>query len=155
MNTKDIGEQSEGMVMAALLRQGKVILKPWGDNRRYDLVIDMGNGVFWRVQCKTAKLDPTGQVLKFKPYTSKYSGELRDYVGDIEAFGVYSPELDRVYFVPIADTSRTACYLRLNKPASRSNHANVRYAADYEITSKPKLKTWDITVFNRVDKTGL
>lgn len=53
MHTKQIGDISEAMVAAVLLRSGRVILKPIGDNQRYDLVID-NNGKFLRVQCKTA-----------------------------------------------------------------------------------------------------
>ena len=54
-NTKDVGERSEAQVLAALLKLGKVVLMPYGDNQRYDFVVEDG-GEFIRVQCKTGKL---------------------------------------------------------------------------------------------------
>ena len=59
MNSKDVGEISEGMVLAALLRARKIVLRPFGDNQRYDLVVDE-DGTFVRIQCKTARLKDVG-----------------------------------------------------------------------------------------------
>jgi len=42
MSTKDIGNISEVMVLAALTRTGCSVLRPFGDNLRYDLAIDDG-----------------------------------------------------------------------------------------------------------------
>ena len=47
MNTspKVVGEKSEGMVLAALLRAGKVVLQPFGDNQRYARIHPEGRRV--------------------------------------------------------------------------------------------------------------
>jgi hypothetical protein len=55
MNSKTIGEKSEGMILARLLYHNKIVLRPFGDNQRYDLVVD-DNNKFIRIQCKTGKL---------------------------------------------------------------------------------------------------
>lgn len=55
MDPEAIGERSESQVVAAFLRRGRVVLRPFGDNERYDLVLD-DDGVFTRVQCKTGRL---------------------------------------------------------------------------------------------------
>jgi hypothetical protein len=40
-NTKEVGERSEAQIIAKLLRDGKnVVLLPFGDNQRYDLVLE-------------------------------------------------------------------------------------------------------------------
>ena len=62
MNTKDVGDKTVAMVLAALVRKGKTLLLPFGDNRRYDLAVDEG-GRLVRVQCKTARFHNSKDVL--------------------------------------------------------------------------------------------
>ena len=56
-NNKTKGERSEAIIIAKLLEVGYGVLTPFGDNRRYDLVIEDADGKFWRVQCKTGWMD--------------------------------------------------------------------------------------------------
>jgi len=132
-NPKMIGEKSEGMILAALLRAGKVVLQPFGDNQRYDLVVDE-NGVFVRIQCKTARLLNDGTVLQFETRSTGYDGlHKRNYRGQIEFFGVYSPDLDKVYLVPVDAVGIGGAHLRLKPPANRQKKG-VRYASEFEMT---------------------
>ena len=55
VDTKAIGDVSEAMILTEFLKAGFPVLVPFGDNRRYDLVVEVG-GHFLRVQCKTASL---------------------------------------------------------------------------------------------------
>ena len=103
MNTKDRGDDAEAYIAAALLEAGKAVLRPLGDNRRYDLVIEQG-GRFLRVQCKTARWDSkTANALTFS--TCSHYGHRgrpsRDYRGDIDFFAVFLPPLKTVYLVPV------------------------------------------------------
>ena len=52
---KRVCDISQAKVMAALVAVGRSILLPFGENTRYDLVIDEG-GRFVRLQCKTGPL---------------------------------------------------------------------------------------------------
>jgi len=52
---KAVGDRSTLAVMLALQRAGYVVLMPFGENTRYDLVIEKGTS-FARVQCKTGRL---------------------------------------------------------------------------------------------------
>ena len=119
------------MVLAALLRAGKVVLQPFGDNQRYDLVVDEG-GCFTRLQCKTAQLKKG--VLRFNTCSSqahKATGK-KDYRGDIEMFSVYSPALDKVYLVPVDVVGTGTGFLRLDAP--RNNQVKgIRLAEDFEL----------------------
>lgn len=54
---KQLGEQSQAHIIARLLEVGYTVLVPYGDSNRYDLVIEGGDGQFWRVQCKTAYME--------------------------------------------------------------------------------------------------
>src|SRR5262249_34829683 len=54
-----------------------------------------------------------------------------NYRGEGDYFGVYCPETDTVYLVPIEDVTTTAlCYLRV-APAKNIQEKKVRWAKDY------------------------
>lgn len=131
-NTKTIGEKTEGMVLAALLRAGKVVLLPFGDNQRYDLVVDDGGGRFTRIQCKTGRI--IGNGIRFDTCSSQsHRGKgKQSYTGQIEMFGVYSPDLDKVYLVPIGVCGLTAMTLLLNTQKGRNGYT-IYWAKDYEL----------------------
>lgn len=129
---KSKGELSEALILAALLRAGKVVLHPFGDNQRYDLVIDE-DGKFIRVQCKTARLHEKRSVLVFSTCSSQtHRGKgTQNYRGQIELFGVYSPDLDKVYFVPVGSVGLVEAKLRLT-PATNGQTKGVRLASEFE-----------------------
>jgi hypothetical protein len=127
-NPKTIGERSEAVIIAKLLLRGEVVLQPFGDNQRYDLVIDR-NGTFVRVQCKTGRL--VDGIIKF--YSSSNAGgySKRSYYGEVEMFAVYCPENDRVYLVPIEDAASVVTTLRVDPPKDCRSSESLRWAKDY------------------------
>jgi hypothetical protein len=57
----------------------------------------------------------------------------RTYVGDAEYFGVYRPELDKVYMVPVSEAPRSGHrILRLTRPKT-AQKGGYHFARDYEI----------------------
>lgn len=55
------------------------------------------------------------------------------YAGQIDAFAVYCPQIERVYLVPIAVVKTTiGARLRL-KPAKNGQTWNIRWARDFEL----------------------
>ena len=134
-NSKAVGERTEGMIIAALLQAGQVVLMPFGDNQRYDLVIDV-NGRFIRIQCKTARYPNRGDstVLSFETSSSQtHRGRGRQhYRGQIEYFGVYSPDCERCFLVPVDEVGRQNATLRLRGGQQPSK---ARYADTYDLKS--------------------
>jgi hypothetical protein len=132
-NSKTIGERSEGMILASFLRKGYVVLMPFGDNQRYDLVIDVGDGKFSRIQCKTGRISRDGNSIitdTCSSQTHRGKGK-QNYRGQIESFAIYVPKLDKIYLVPVDIASKTVCTLRLN-PSRNANQYESRMASDYE-----------------------
>jgi hypothetical protein len=132
---KDKGDRTALAVMLALRAQGYAVLVPFGENTRYDLVIDDGDGLA-RVQCKTGRL--RGGAVLFA-VCSCYGHHMRpgesrrSYRGQVEFFGVHCPDTEMVYLVPIEDLDvRTSAALRVD-PAKNAQRLKVRNAADYEI----------------------
>jgi hypothetical protein len=132
---KAVGDRTTLAVAAALQERGFAISIPFGENTRYDLIIDDGTRLS-RVQCKTGRLR-TGAV-RFA-VCSSYGHHLRPqnarrhYQGEIDYFAVYCPETAGVYLVPIADLPvRVQGTLRVDPP--RNNQmSRVRLASNYEI----------------------
>jgi hypothetical protein len=128
-NPKAIGELSEACITAALLRRGFAVLHPFGNNQRYDLVVDDG-GRFLRIQCKTGRL--RDGVIVF-PTTSRSGGtRRRTYHGEADMFAVYCPDTDKSYLVPVAAVGRSMAHLRV-APARNKQRCEIRYAREFEL----------------------
>jgi hypothetical protein len=129
------GDRSTLAIMLALHEAGFGVLVPFGENTRYDLVIDDGRSLK-RVQCKTGRLR-CGAV-RFAACSS-YAHHpnpkmvVRDYLGQIDFFGIYCPDTGAAYLVPVeAAQVRKRGSLRV-APARNNQRRGVRLAADYEI----------------------
>jgi hypothetical protein len=132
---KAIGDRSTLATMLALHEAGYAVLLPFGENTRYDLVVDDGTSLL-RVQCKTGRL--RGGAVVFAPVSSyghhrNPATARRDYRGQIDYFAVYCPETGGVYLVPIEDVpTRTSAALRV-EPARNNQRRHIRNASDYEL----------------------
>ncbi len=141
-NHKAQGERSQAYIVAKLLDIGYNVLTPYGDNARYDVVIEDDDGNFYRVQCKTAWIKHEGDMIEFATASSHYHyrtklGKMehgkKDYRGQIDYFAVYSPDTKKVYLVPIDHVKAiTSAMLRL-VPTKNKQTKNVRWAKDYEL----------------------
>lgn len=128
-DTTSIGNLTEGIVLAALLKQNKKILLPFGGGCHYDLLIDEA-GKFLKVQCKTGQLVRNGSVVKFRTTTTLRSGGARKYP-DIDLYGVYCPQLDKTYLVP-ANECKLMPHLRITPPKNGIKK-RIKFAVDFEI----------------------
>lgn len=130
-DTTGRGDLTEMEVATALMRAGHKVLRPISAGLRYDLVIDHEDGTFTRVQCKTGVL--RDGCVEFRLYIAdarRPNGV--DYRGQVEAFGVFAPQIGRSYLVPIGLLGEREARLRLVPP--RNGQAQrVRYAAAFEI----------------------
>ncbi len=133
MNTKTIGEKSEAAFLAKFIFLGYKVLLPFGNNQRYDLVIDRGNG-FERVQIKTGNLIK-GAVTTFcssAPHSKK--SKRRTYTGEIDLFGIYCPQLNTFYLVPISSIKEEQKEISLRVlPCKNKRVLKITLASDFEI----------------------
>jgi hypothetical protein len=134
---KTVGDRTTLAVMAALHDAGYAVLMPFGENTRYDLVMDDGCDLR-RIQCKTGRLYEGAVVFNTCSYYAHHPNPRatsRDYVGQIDAFAVYCRSTRGVYLVPIDDVpNRRTGALRVNPPRNNQRR-KVRLAADYEIAT--------------------
>ncbi len=133
---KTTGDKSEAAIIARLVELDYEVLQPFGDNSRYDLVIEDADGQFWRVQCKTGWIDEEQGVIKFAT-ASSYNHTMKNkgwkhYRGQIDYFAVYCPEIRKTYLISVDEVGVTQANLRLTPPKN-GQEKNVRWAKDYEI----------------------
>ena len=128
-NPSAIGARAEAAVAAALVAAGNRVFVPLFDTGgRTDLVVDDGASLR-RVQCKSARR--LGDVIVF-PTCSNTNQQRKSYRGEVDLFGVYAPDLDRVFLVPVDAAPLRACYLRL-RPARNGQADGIRWAAEFVV----------------------
>ena len=132
---KAIGDRTTLAAMQALQATGYAVSVPFGENVRYDLVIDDGEHL-QRVQCKTGRL--CDGAIRFATcscygHHMRPSQARRDYLGQVDCFAVHCPETSGVYLLPIEDVPvRVQAALRVDAPRN-GQRRRVRHAAAYEI----------------------
>lgn len=135
MTNRERGDQSEAAFILTLVRHGYKVLTPWGQNHRYDVVLDTIDG-FKKVQCKTGRLERNGDVIVFNSCSNPYGKKRTNYRGQIDYFGVYCPELNKAYLVPVSVVGVSAGILRLN-PTRNGQSKKIRLAKDFEVCTTP------------------
>ena len=127
VHTKVIGETTEAIVLAEFVKAGFPVLLPFGENQRYDLVIEAG-GRFLRVQCKTGR--PVQGAVCFNATSHDGHRPRQGYRGQADLFAVYAPCTRQVYVLPVDEVGETSVWLRLT-PTTANNQYGIRYADDY------------------------
>jgi hypothetical protein len=149
--TSDIierGVRGETAVLNRLVQKGFEVLIPWGGRKRYDIAYFVTDehrnfGFFVhhesylvRIQVKIGRLALDESGIDFNTTSVHPKGNKhfrRDYVGDAEYFGVYCPELDKVYMVPVSEAPRSGhMILRLTQPKT-GQKGGYHFARDYEV----------------------
>ena len=133
-DTKRVGDISEAAVALALLEAGYRVCVPFGENNRFDLVVERDN-VLARVQVKTGRIRNGSIIFNcFSSHTHRGGAAARRYIGEIEYFGVYCAALRSVYLVPVGDVNVVKGYLRV-EAAKNNQSRKLRWAQAYLLTS--------------------
>lgn len=147
-DTAGRGLQAHTAVLHALVRKGFEVLLPWADHLAYDIAyyysgeesidpIGKKEHGLIRIQCKLARISTDGGVIEFNAYRVSPGDNgrrsvKRGYRGEAEYFGVYSPDTDKVYMIPV-DEVPEGINIRLRLKKSKNNQEKfVRWAKDYE-----------------------
>jgi PD-(D/E)XK endonuclease len=128
----EVGQRTEAVVLAELVKRGHRVLVPFGVNHRYDFVLDMGDR-FLRVQCKTGRLRKGRILFNTESIRSNTKETLRrGYRGEADLFLVYCPETERVYALSIDELALSEGSLRV-EPTTNGQKRGIRWAADHEL----------------------
>lgn len=131
MSPSDRGGTTEAVLIAALAKAGYLVLLPIGV-ARYDLAIDARDGTGIKtVQCKTARVD-RGCIIWATASFDHATGMRASYAGEVDYFGVWCPDFDDAYLVPVDLVPPRGGRLRLI-PARNNQQSGVRWAEDFKI----------------------
>lgn len=146
MDSHRNGDFTEAVVIAELKRRDIPVSMPFGDNERYDLLVETPENGFVRVQVKTGWLSDGKVYFHGRSQHTNSSGNVyKDYDGDVDYFIVYSHEIEKLYLIEKSafDTSMS---LRIQEPKKRDSTIN--WADEYEFDSK-----WPPDIDSMVDRS--
>ena len=128
------GAIAEAAITSAAIELGLVVLRPFPEGRRYDIVIDNGTSLL-RVQCKWGRLKGSviAVVLTTCRHTPRHGYVRTKYTSDdVDGIAVYCHDLKRCYYLPIeAVAGRSGIHLRIG-PAANNQETAINYADQYE-----------------------
>lgn len=130
-NPKEVGEKAEAAILNHLIQKGIPVSIPWGNNQRYDMVIEI-NGKLLKAQCKHGSYKKG--VITFAT-SSKSGGKIRkNYSGQIDCFLVYCSTLEKFYKIDINKApNKNAMTLRVDPFKKFAPKSTINWAKDYEI----------------------
>jgi len=131
-DTKAVGDRSEAIVLAELVKKGYLVSIPFGENQRYDLLADDGTRIL-RVQVKTGRL--RRDVIEYScssSHTHRGGPHARPYFGQADIIAVYCPQNGKVYLVPEEEFVASRAHLRLTPPANNQRRG-IRWAIRFEL----------------------
>lgn len=129
--TKQVGDLAESKFIARCIEKGYSVSKPFGEDQRYDLIVDQNNNLF-RVQVKaTWGKETEPSVLHFNTCsTNSHTGHKGYTKKSIDAFGLYSRRTDSCYWVPVEETPKAEMVLRITEPKNGQSK-KINFAEDY------------------------
>ena len=133
LNTKTKGDIGQLKVAGDLLMRGYTVSFPYGDNARYDLVLDRGTGLE-RVQVKYVTSNGQTIIVQCKSVVSVANKlyEVRKYTeSQVDWIACYDATSNCCYYIPGTKIGegRTQINLRLEPTNPRITYANI--ASDY------------------------
>lgn len=123
------GELTEATVVAELKRREIAVSLPFGDNERYDAVLEAPGGRLLRAQIKTGwERDGTVQFKGYSQHTNSTGNTYKPYTDGIDCFLVYTHDFERLFLVWV-DEIRANMTLRVGEPDQR--HDSTNWADDF------------------------
>lgn len=129
-NPKDRGDETEAKAIQELVSNGYGVSVPFGDNDKYDLVVDDGEQLY-RLQCKTAWQNKE-ETIRFNTHSQttrdgKYHEQT--YHDEIDAFLVRYPKIETLYWIDIDEATEQKMELRFEADI---DHPSINWAENYE-----------------------
>lgn len=143
------GELTEAIVIAEMIRREIPVSKPFGDNERYDILIEDTDGRVLKVQIKTGWLNDG--LISFRAnsqHTNSQGNVYKPYTGDVDLFLIYSHDLNEIYLIEESEFD-SAINLRVAEP--RQYHRDMNWAADYEFDRRWPLDESPIRAYETTD----
>lgn len=127
--TKEIGIQTELLCATKLQSFGCQISIPFGDDCRYDLIVDYNNRLY-RVQCKTSHTKDNGATYHFNAHSTLWGKKVPYTEDEIDMFATIVN--DRCYLIPIKSCPYKGMTLRTSKTKNNQSKG-INYIEDFSL----------------------
>ena len=127
LQKKTKGDIAELAVAKKLIENGWKVLFPYGENHRYDLVIEKNNK-FVRIQVKY--VTPKNGALEINCRSSNNWSVLHYSPKDIDIIAAYNSYDGEIYFIPVSKINRSLFKLRI-APAKNNQKLKIHFAKDF------------------------
>ena len=126
-NTKTQGEISELRFYLRAFEHGFIVSKPFGDNARYDFIVDSGNRLS-RVQIKSVSvIDTTRRTNKYRINATHGGKEKHKYLPEeCDILAAYVIPEDTWYIIPISKITGASVNLYPHRGGSIGNYEGHR-----------------------------
>lgn len=124
------GDLTEAIVIAELKERDIPVSKPFGDNERYDLLVEDPDERLHRVQVKTGRYANGSVVFDGTSQRTNSSESVYEtYAGDVDYFIVYCGWFESLYLIN-ADRVNTGMHLRVEE--AKIDHPAINWAREFE-----------------------
>lgn len=136
MNSKDKGNIGEAVFMAEMIKQGCIVSKPFGDNARYDFIVDVeGKLLKFQVKYCNSTNENQGIVCPCASSTNHTTNKhYSTYENDVDYMAFYIAPYDKIAIVSLKEIgNKKSIVLRNEKPLNGQTEG-IRYIDDYSIS---------------------
>lgn len=132
MNTKRFGNVGEAKALSWFIENGIPVSVPFGDNEKYDFIIDLNNKLL-KIQVKSSsQLFQERLVFNLRSVRYNSSGSHVYTSSEIDFFVLYHEYTKQLYILSPEECAGTSLMLRL--PDDKQNlQSNSKFADDYLI----------------------
>ncbi len=134
-STKRKGNIAEASILAEFVKNNIPVLLPFGDNEKYDLVIDL-NGEFKSIQIKCGSLINGCITADVRHRIGVKRIKYESYIGKVDLIAIWCNEIKKAYLIP-AGKLKAEFYvrLRIDKPKINYIMDTIVWAKDHELDS--------------------
>ena len=135
--TKSKGDIAESRCLYELIKLGYNISIPYGDNCRYDLIVDINN-VLLRIQVKfSSQINNESLFFTLKSSSNHTTNKHYSvYNGQIDGFLLYHSLTDKVYVVSIEEVDKQKSLTLRIQPTKNNQTKGIKIAKDYELNEE-------------------
>lgn len=132
LNSKAKGNIGEIKVASEFIKYGCIVSFPFGDNARYNLIVDTGDEL-WKVQVKYSDSKPeynSWRCVCVSSTNHTTNKKLTNYKNDVDVMAFYIPDIDTCVMFKIDEIGdKTNIFVRVEPPTN--NQSNVTYVQDH------------------------
>lgn len=135
MSTKLKGNKAESIIMSEFIRREIPVLIPFGDNEKYDLVVEI-DGKFKSVQVKYGAYKNGCVIADVRHRIGNKRINYETYANKVDYIAIWCEYNNVSYLIPILEADKTYITLRIENPKTFSPLTTIMWGVDFEFSKQ-------------------